>query len=143
MTDRAAIVAEALSWKGTPYHHRQRVKRAGVDCAQILVAVFVAVGLIEDFDTGDYPRDWMLHRDEQRFRRFVLNHADLICRADLLPGDVALYEVGRCFAHGAIVIDWPLVLHADSKFGAVTLAEGDSGWLAGRAVEFYRVRGLA
>lgn len=142
MVTRETIVAEARSWLGTPYHHRARVKGAGVDCAQILIAVFAAVGLIDDFDPGEYPPDWMLHRDDERFRRFVEAYADPIARANLLPGDLALYQVGRCFAHGAIVIDWPLVVHADSRSRRVTLAEGDSGWLAERDVLFYRAKGL-
>ena len=35
MTDalRERVVAEALSWLGTPYAHRQRLKGVGVDCA--------------------------------------------------------------------------------------------------------------
>jgi cell wall-associated NlpC family hydrolase len=143
MTTRAAIVAEAMTWLRTPYHHRARVKGAGVDCAQILIGVFAGVGLIAAFDAGDYPRDWMLHRDEDRFRACVRQHADQIDLADLQPGDVALYLVGKCFAHGAIALDWPLILHADSRYGEVTLADGDQGWLAGRPVEFYRIRGLA
>lgn len=142
MTSRAAILAEARTWLGTPYHHRARCKGAGVDCAQILIAVFHAVGLVDDIDAGDYPRDWMLHRTDQRFRDFVRRHADQIDPAAVMPGDVALYRVGHCFAHGAIVIAWPLLIHADSKSRRVTLAEGDAGWLAGRPVEFYRARGI-
>lgn len=142
MTTRADIVAEALSWLKTPYHHRARVKGAGVDCAQILIGVFSGVGLIDAFDPGEYPPDWMLHQDAERFRGVVRAYADQIDQSAAQAGDVALYQVGRCFAHGAILIDWPVVLHADSRFGAVTLAEGDRGWLAGRPVEFYRLRGL-
>ena len=140
---RPAIVAEAMTWLGTPYHHRARLKGAGVDCAQILVAVFAALGLIDDFEPAEYPRDWMLHRDEDRFRDEIRKRADQIEMAYVAPGDIALYLVGKCFAHGAIVIDWPLVIHADSRLGKVTLAEGDQGWLSGRAVEFYRVKGLS
>lgn len=142
MTTRAAIVSEAKTWLDTPYHHRARVKWAGVDCAQILIGVFAGVGLINEFEPADYPRDWMLHREEDRFRAIVRQHADQIEPAAVLPGDVALYLVGKCYAHGAVIIEWPLILHADSRFGKVTMAEGDQGWLAGRAVEFYRVRGL-
>ena len=143
MTTRAAIIVEARSWLDTPYHHRARVKGAGVDCAQILIGTFAGAGLIDEFDTGEYPRDWMLHQEEDRFRAIVLRYADEIDAAAVLPGDVALYRVGKCFAHGAIIIDWPLVIHADSRLGKVTLAEGDQGWLSSRAVEFYRVRGLS
>lgn len=143
MTTRQAIVAEAMSWKNTPYHHRARLKGAGVDCALILIGVFAGVGLIDDFEPEPYPRDWMLHRDEDRFREVVRRHADQIDKSEVLPGDVALYLVGKCFAHGAVIIDWPLVIHADSRYGKVTLAEGDQGWLAGRPVEFYRVKGVS
>jgi len=142
VTTREQIVAEARSWLKTPYHHRARVKGAGVDCAQILIAIFSAVGLLEAFDPGDYPMDWMLHRSEERFRDLVRTYGDQIGLDQVEPGDIALYHVGRCFAHGAVVIGWPLVIHADSRVGAVTEAEGDQGWLAGRAVEFYRIRGL-
>ena len=142
MTTRAAIIVEARSWLDTPYHHRARVKGAGVDCAQILIGTFAGAGLIDEFDTGEYPRDWMLHQEEDLFRDAVRQHADQIDIAEARPGDVALYLVGKCFAHGAVIIEWPLILHADSRYGKVTLAEGDQGWLAGRAVEFYRVRGI-
>lgn len=142
MTTRAAIVGEAMTWLDTPYHHRARCKGAGVDCAMILIGIFSGVGLIEAFEPDDYPRDWMLHQEEDRFRAYVRRHADQIEPAEVKPGDVALYRVGKCYAHGAVVIDWPQILHADSRYGKVTLAEGDQGWLAGREVEFYRVRGI-
>lgn len=142
MTTRQDIVAEAKTWLRTPYHHRGRVKGAGVDCAQILIGIFSAVGLMDAFDPGEYPLDWMLHRDEDRYRAAVRERADQIAMADVQPGDVALYLVGKCYAHGALILDWPLVIHADSRCGYVTLAEGDQGWLAGRPVEFYRIKGI-
>ena len=43
---RQSIVAEALSWEGTPYHHHGRIKGVGVDCAMILAEVYHAVGLL-------------------------------------------------------------------------------------------------
>ena len=52
---RAAVVAEALSWQGTRYMHRGMCKvvrnaadtivdPGGVDCATLLIAIFQAVG---------------------------------------------------------------------------------------------------
>lgn len=29
-----------------------------------------------------------------------------------LPGDVILCKIGRLFAHGAIVTNWPMIVHA-------------------------------
>ena len=37
-----------------------------MDCAQILIAVYSAVGIIKEFETGYYPSDWMLHRSEEQ-----------------------------------------------------------------------------
>ena len=54
---RTALVDAARSWLNTPYHHKARVKGAGVDCAQLLIGVYTDAGLIEAFDTGDYPPD--------------------------------------------------------------------------------------
>ena len=137
---RANVVAEAMTWLRTPYHHRARVKGAGVDCAQILIAVYAAVGLIDEFDTGDYPPDWMMHRSEERYLSFVLDRAEPV--AEPLPGDVALYKVGRCFAHAGIVVEWPTIIHASNRDRAVVLADGTQGWLAGRDITFWRVKGL-
>lgn len=135
------VVEIAKTWLRTPYHHSARVKGAGVDCAQILLDVFVEAGLIEDFDPGDYPPDWMMHRSEERYLSFVTDRADLVESPQ--PGDVVLYKVGRCFAHGGIVVDWPTIIHASSRDRMVCLADGTQGWLAGRDVQFWRARGLA
>lgn len=108
---RAAVVAEARSWLGTPYHHEARVKGAGVDCAQLLVGVFSAVELIAPPEIEHYPPDWHLHRAGERYLGIVLDHAREIA-GQPLPGDIALWRFGRCFSHGAVVVDWPLVIHA-------------------------------
>ncbi|MCL2658781.1 MAG: hydrolase [Betaproteobacteria bacterium] len=135
---RSAIVAEALSWANTPYHHAARVKGAGVDCAQLLIGVFIeGLRLVPDVAPGDYPRDWMLHRDEERFLGALITHTHEVSAPR--PGDIALYRVGRCFAHAAIVLDWPEVIHACSHTGFVVRADGAQGWLAGRARRFFSV----
>jgi len=110
---RAAVVAEALSWIGTPYHHEARLKGVGVDCAQLLVGVFSAPGvaLIPPIEIAHYPHDWHLHRAAERYLAQVLEHAGEI-PGPPLPGDVVLWRIGRCYSHGAIVIRWPVVVHA-------------------------------
>ncbi len=54
---RQSIVAEALSWAGTPYHHQARLKGVGVDCVGLPIGVARALGLVPpDFDIAGYPR---------------------------------------------------------------------------------------
>jgi cell wall-associated NlpC family hydrolase len=98
---RAAVVAEARSWIGTPYHHAADVKGHGVDCAMLLVRVYCDLGLIELFDPRPYTRDWFLHRSEERYLGFLLARSHEVRSPGL--GDIVLFRVGRCFAHAGIV----------------------------------------
>jgi len=108
---RAAVVAEALRWEGTPWHHQARVRGAGVDCGQLLAAVYEAAGVIPHLETEAYPNDFMLHRDEEQFLAYVERYARRITTPPQ-PGDIALYRIGRVISHAAIVLDWHRVLHA-------------------------------
>jgi cell wall-associated NlpC family hydrolase len=113
-SQRAAVVASARSWLGTPYHHAADVKgrMGGVDCAMLLVRVYCDLGLVEPFDPRPYTRDWFLHRNEERYLGFLLTRSREV-RAPL-EGDVVLFRVGRCFAHAGIVtaVDPLTIIHA-------------------------------
>ncbi len=98
---RAAVVAAACAWIGTPYHHAADVKGAGVDCAMLLVRVYADLGLIADFDPRPYPCDWHMHRDDERYLGFLLERAHRVGRPR--PGDVILIRYGRAYSHGGIV----------------------------------------
>jgi NlpC/P60 family putative phage cell wall peptidase len=136
---RAAVVAEAVSWLGTPYHHAGRVKGAGVDCAMLPAEVYRAAGLIPDFPVAHYPPDWHLHRDVERYLDTVTRHAMEVA-TPTGPGDFLLYRWGRCFAHGAIVVKWPRIIHAVIHVGVV-LDDGDVGRLASRPRRFFTLWG--
>lgn len=98
---RAAVVASARGWVGTPYHHMADVKGIGCDCAMLLVRVYCDLGLVTPFDPRPYTRDWHLHRNEERYLEFLLQRAIEIPTP--LPGDVILFKYGRCYSHGGIV----------------------------------------
>lgn len=108
---RQAVLDEAASWIGTPYHPCARVKGAGADCLTFIAGVYEAAGLIEPVDLAPYPPDWHLHHDEERYLKGVLDYCVEI-DADPLPADIALWRFGRCYSHGAIVIAWPEIIHA-------------------------------
>jgi cell wall-associated NlpC family hydrolase len=102
-------------------------------------AVYRAAGLIHEIPTGHYPPDWHLHRDTERYLDIVLRHATEV-PAPTGPGDFVLYRFGRAFAHGAIIVDWPTIIHAVIRVGVV-LDDGDSGHLAGRPRRFFTLWG--
>lgn len=139
MTTREAVIAEARTWLRTPYAHAGRIKGAGVDCATLLAEVYTGVGIIPPVEISAYPPDWHLHRGEERYLDLVLAHAHEIKRGDAQPGDIALYQWGRTFAHGAIIADpgWPAIIHAYMPAGCVIEDRGDGGRLAEREVRFF------
>jgi NlpC/P60 family putative phage cell wall peptidase len=137
MTNHATPVTEARTWLGTPYHHQGRVRGVGTDCAMLLAEVYHAAGLIPYIDPRPYPQDWHLHRGEERYLGWLERYADQVDSPQ--PGDVALYRFGRTRSHGAIVVEWPTIIHAYIGQGVV-LADGTKGDLAGRLTGFWRVR---
>jgi cell wall-associated NlpC family hydrolase len=116
---RAAVVAEARTWIGTPYHACGDIKGAGVDCGMLLVRVFVDCGLAAPFDPRPYPIDWHLHRSEEIYLGFVFDRTHEVARPQ--PGDVALFKYGRCYSHGGIVTiaDPVTIVHAFWPLGLV------------------------
>lgn len=99
--ERAAVVAEARRWIGTPYHHAADIHGAGVDCGMLIVRVFVDTGLCAAFDPRPYPADWHLHRSEERYLGFVFDRCREVDAAQ--PGDVVVFRYGRCYSHGGII----------------------------------------
>jgi cell wall-associated NlpC family hydrolase len=110
---RAAVVKEAMEWEGTPYMPCARVKgkNGGVDCLTFVAGVFEAAGVIDPVVIPHYPRDWHLHQKEERYMNGVREYCNEI-EGPPLPGDIVLWKFGHCFAHGAIVIKWPMIIHA-------------------------------
>lgn len=124
-----------------------RVKGAGVDCAMFPLEVYREAGLIGDVEVPYYSQDWMLHRSDEIFLGIVMEYARELTAAPTAPlstarssaksGDFVIYRFGRCFAHGAIVIEWPTVIHAVNGKGVI-LSDGErEGILVGREKRFF------
>ena len=135
---RSRIVSAARAWLGTPYHHAADVRGHGVDCAMILVRVFCDLGFVEPFDPRPYTADWFLHRDEERYMGHLLSRAVEVATPE--PGDVMLFRIGRCFAHGGIVTrgDPLTIVHAFAPARCVVEDEvGRSADLKARPHKFF------
>src|SRR4029078_6925542 len=90
---RRAVLREAESWIGTPFHHAARVKGAGVDCLMLLAEVYERAGVSRRIEPPFYVPDWHLHRDAERYMEGLLRYAR---SADVPePGDIALFRFGR------------------------------------------------
>lgn len=109
LVSRAAFVAEARSWIGTPYVHQHDAKGVGCDCGGLLRGASIALGLLPTnyLDLLPQARGYSQKPDgvvmqrscEQFFRRITV--------AEIRPGDVLLFRFGPHPQHTAIVADRP------------------------------------
>jgi cell wall-associated NlpC family hydrolase len=115
--DRSLIVSAAEKWIGTPYHHNARLLGVGVDCAQLLAAVYEEAGVIGHVSPR-YAHDWHLHNSGEQFIDWVLRCGGReIEEVSSLPGDLVLWRWGRTFSHGGILIGGGNVVHAWLELG--------------------------
>lgn len=134
---RQLVIAEARTWIGTPYHDKARVKGAGCDCLTLLAEVYARAGVIEPVvDIPFYRLDAFMHRGDESYLDGILDHHG---REVVIPepGDVAMFKMGRLFFHSAIVVAWPLVIHADWHNGVITADAETSALRRLRPVRFF------
>lgn len=114
-SEREQLVIEALSWRGTPYHNHGRVKGVGADCLTFLAGAFENAGLVPPIEIPNYPPQWHLHHSDEKYLDGLLRYCvEVDGPPDRvpLPGDIVLWRFGRTYSHGAIVVEWPTVIHA-------------------------------
>lgn len=131
---RDAVIKEALSWERTPHHNGARIKGEGVDCGQFPIAVYSACGLMPAITVPRYSAQFHLHRDTEWYLNIARQYGVEIETPK--RGDFAIYKIGRIYSHGAIVIEWPRIIHAWVHVG-VTQDMGDQGHLFDRSVIFF------
>lgn len=124
MDMREAIVAEAMTWLGTPFIDCGYVKgrHGAIDCGMLLVGVFSARGYVpKTYDPRPYSPNWHVHQTEELYKKILSMFARPVSRG--LPGDVGLYRFGNTASHGAIIISEDVILHAHKHAGKVELCE--------------------
>lgn len=116
---RIAAVTEARMWLGTPYRHRAGLRGVGCDCVFLLVRVFERLGVLSSsFQVPRYQSGLAsLRRGEVLYRSIIEQFASLEPErgpqgsTHPLPGDIVLFRFVHA-THGAIVENWPTVIHA-------------------------------
>ena len=127
---RAAIVAEALTWIGTPYKLCGCIKGVGVNCAQLLFGVAKGAGIIPQSCPTPrwYTPQLATHsRDERLMRYFAAYGAREVNEPQ--DGDIVLFKTGLAHGHAAIVTAWPEIVHCLPPHGC-QLGRVDEGRLA-------------
>lgn len=117
--ERVRAIIALMNYHGARYRHTGRTRVGGVDCATLLLCGFGDAGLVDGAaELPPYPRDFHQHRSEELYLNVIEKFAHRVQR-DAIPGDIALFKIGRVVSHSAVVLDWPLGLHAWSISGVV------------------------
>ncbi len=90
---RAAIVAAARRWIGTPYHHRAACRGAGADCLGLLRGIWREAYGTEPEIPPAYTRDWAEASGRETLLEAAGRHLVAIDAADARAGDVLLFRL--------------------------------------------------
>jgi NlpC/P60 family putative phage cell wall peptidase len=89
--DPETVIAEALSWVGTPYRHQASRKGVGCDCLGLVRGVWRAFHGREPEAPGPYSMDWAESTGEERMLEAAGRHF-IACEGDPRPGHMVLFR---------------------------------------------------
>ena len=141
MIARAAIVAEARTWIGTPYHHQASVKGVGCDCLGLVRGVWRATVGPEPERIPGYSNDWGEAQGHETMLAAGRRHLIEIGPRQAKPGDVVVFRVraGRVAKHAGILTGASTFIHAQEGGPVCEVALGS--WWGKRIAATFRFPG--
>lgn len=114
LISRAAILAEARDWIGTPYRHQASAKGAGCDCLGLVRGVWRAIYGEEPEPAPAYTPDWAERRGAETLLAAAQRHMRAITLETAAPGDVLLFRMDARspIKHCALVDEGERLIHA-------------------------------
>lgn len=111
---RAAILAEARAWMGTPYRHQASVKHVGADCLGLVRGVWRALYGEEPEATPAYTPDWAERQGAETLLGAARRHMVEVARDAIAPGDVLLFRMDSAapIKHAALLDEGDHLIHA-------------------------------
>src|SRR5262245_22001777 len=136
---RDAIIAEALSWIGTPYRHQASLKGIGTDCLGLLRGVWRGVIGAEPEAVppyGDHDRDDLLLAAARRNLREIADR-------QFSGGDVLLFrwQPHLPARHVGIATSPSTMVHAQS--GSAVAEVPLDRWWRGRVAAVFEFEGMS
>lgn len=92
MIARAAIVAAARGWIGTPYRHQASLRGVGCDCLGLVRGVWRELYGVEPEPVGPYAPDWALSTQAEPLLDAAHRIGAARDAAAIAPGDVLLFR---------------------------------------------------
>jgi cell wall-associated NlpC family hydrolase len=139
---RAEVVKEARSCLRTPYLSHARIKGVGLDCATFLELVYANTDIFRATELPELSLQWFLHADREWYLEHLRRYAVEFADRPPQPGDIVCARHGRAYSHGAIVTEWPRVIHCFPPCVMETNALYDPQYM-GRPLKFFDPWGVA
>ncbi|HZP20097.1 MAG TPA: NlpC/P60 family protein [Bauldia sp.] len=142
MTARDAIVAEALTWLGTPYRHQASLKGVGCDCLGLVRGVWRELHGREPEAAPAYTPDWAEAKGEETLAEAARRHLVPVALDEAAAGDLILFRWRDSLPakHAGILISADRFIHAHE--GAVVATAPWGGWWRRRAAYGFRFPGV-
>jgi NlpC/P60 family putative phage cell wall peptidase len=139
---RAAIIAEAMSWLGTPYRHQASLKGVGCDCLGLLRGVWRAFHGSEPEAMPGYTPDWAEARGEETLAAASGRHLVAVDISAAGAGDVLLFRWRASLPakHAAILVSDDRFIHAQQ--GAAVATASLTPWWRRRTAYAFRFPGI-
>ena len=139
---RAAVVAEARTWIGTPYRHQASLKNVGCDCLGLVRGVWRVVCGAEPEPVPAYAPDWAEASRCEALAQAGQRHLIEIDPAQFASGDMLLFRWRNGFVakHAAIVTAPDLMMHAHD--GAAVAEVAIAPWWRRRLAYAFRFPGV-
>lgn len=140
---RAALVAEARAWIGTPYRHRASLKGVGADCLGLVRGVWRACVGPEPEPLPPYAPDWAEAGRRETLADTARRHLLPVEPFAARPGDVVLFRFRAHLPakHAAILSGEGRMIHA---YDGVSVCESAlTPWWRRRLAFAFRFPGLA
>ena len=139
---RAAIVAEARAWIGTPYRHQASLRGIGCDCLGLVRGVWRHCIGEEPEAPPPYAPDWAEAKAEETLAAAALRHLVPVPLSDLGAGDVLLFRWRDGFVakHVAIAASERTMIHAHD--GAAVCEIAIAPWWRRRLAYVFRFPGV-
>lgn len=111
---RAAILAAAHGWLGTPYRHQGATKGVGCDCLGLVRGIWREVYGTEPEQPSAYAPDWAESGSEDRLLMAAQRHCRALPIGEGRAGDLLVFRwrPHLMAKHLAILIEGDRILHA-------------------------------
>jgi cell wall-associated NlpC family hydrolase len=119
---QARLTQVARRWLGTPFIPHACVPQAGVDCVQLVAAIYWETHAIDDLGFPEYAMDGGEHRDTSQVLEWLEaspRFERLVPEAAFQTGDLACFRIGRVPHHVGLFTAPPIFIHAMRNYGVI------------------------